>query len=119
VRLDRCNCPFHTDGVYRETRPRKSLRTRSWQVAERRLSELKRKIDAELNDQSGNEDAPQPMVRPHERTVSDAIERFLQSHVGPDSSALMAGPLSPPEPYVALPATEVISPSETLRIRSS
>jgi hypothetical protein len=83
VRADRCSCPFHTDGVYRGIRPRKSLRTRSRQVAERRLVEEMRKIDAKSAEKSGIEITIESARTPaQERTVADAVNRFLQSHGG-------------------------------------
>jgi integrase/recombinase XerC len=87
VRADRCNCPFHIDGVHRGQRVRKSLRTRSRQVADRRLTEEIRKIDAKL-DQGAALDCTDDSskVLADERTVSEAVDRFLRSHggIGPD-----------------------------------
>jgi site-specific recombinase XerD len=81
VRLDKCKCPFHIDGVYRGERPRKSMKTRNQQLAERRLVEERRKIDAKQDAQPStcaNPAAATPETN-QERTVADAVERFLIS----------------------------------------
>jgi site-specific recombinase XerD len=81
VRLDKCRCPFHIDGIYREERVRKSLKTRSQQLAERRLTEEKSKIDAKLDTTRKNSGATetQGAGKTPERTVAEAIDRFLIS----------------------------------------
>ena len=81
--MDRCAYPFHIDGVHPGQRVRKSLRTRSRQIADRRLAEEIRKIDAKLGELTGADAAPESArVSANEQTVSDAVNRFLQSHGG-------------------------------------
>jgi integrase/recombinase XerC len=77
VRLDKCKCPFHVDGIFYGQRVRESLKTRSQQLADRRFSELKRRLANELSappsgdgEQSGRPSVPE---------VTDAIDRFLRS----------------------------------------
>ena len=72
VRLDRCRCPLHVDGLFHGRRIRQSLRTRSQQLADRRFTELKRRLEKELSAPSSDNPAP-------ERTLGDAIDRFLGS----------------------------------------
>ena len=92
VRADRCNCPFHIDGVHHGQRVRKSLRTRSRQVADRRLAEEIRKIDAKLDKGAGIDCKDESSkVLANERTVSDAVDRFLQSHGGIRSDGKYCG----------------------------
>lgn len=69
TRSDKCNCPFHADGVYRGNRIRLSLGTRSWQTAERRLNA---KIEELERHNCGGE----------EITLGVARERFLDSYHG-------------------------------------
>lgn len=74
ARADKCNCPFHVDGVHNGRRiKRRSLGTRSRQIADRKVVELIRKLDAEAA-QPGISPAPE---RPK---ITDAIERFLRTH---------------------------------------
>jgi site-specific recombinase XerD len=74
VRLDKCKCPLHVDGLYYGERIRKSLRTRSQQAADRRFADLK--LDARRNPSAV---AAGTANDAHERTVADAVERFLIS----------------------------------------
>jgi len=73
VRADKCNCPFHADGIYEAGRIRQSLKTRSRHVADRRLAELIRKLDAQVEAQAGNGGAVTP-------TLAEAAKRFLRKH---------------------------------------
>jgi len=77
VRTDKCNCRFHVDGKYHGERVRQSLKTRSRQVADRRLAELMRTIDERrrLENLSGT-----PASNSTPRTMSEAAQRFLRSH---------------------------------------
>ena len=91
IRADKCNCPFHVDGVHHGQRVRASLRTRSRQIAERQLAKYIRKLDLPLADQNGMEDRRQagPMAAKVPQvgvTLSDATARFLKGHgeIGPD-----------------------------------
>jgi len=85
ARADKCNCPFHVDGLHNGLRVRQALKTRSRQTAERRLAELKRKLDAKLANEHEieNESGVVPAAIP---TLSEAVGRFLKTHgeVGPD-----------------------------------
>jgi site-specific recombinase XerD len=74
ARADKCQCPFHVDGLHHGERVRQSLKTRSRQVADRRLTALIRELD-ERRRADGDES-----VRPGQRTVSEAVERFLRNH---------------------------------------
>src|ERR1700674_2761229 len=83
VRADKCNCPFHVDGLHNGRRVRQALRTRSRQLADRRLAELSRKLDARLANQHGIENAAvsgQEAATAARLTVSDAAARFLKTH---------------------------------------
>lgn len=87
IRSDKCNCPFHVDGIHRGLRVRRSLRTRSRQLAEKKLADHVRQLDAVLDRR--DEQAGDPQSRsavPAEQTVRDAVERFLKTHgeIGPD-----------------------------------
>jgi site-specific recombinase XerD len=88
VRADKCNCPFHVDGLHNGQRVRGSLKTRSRQLADRRLAELKRKLDAQLANQHGMENDAESGQMPAAATltVSEAVARFLKTHgeIGPD-----------------------------------
>jgi integrase/recombinase XerC len=79
LRSDKCNCPFHADGVYRGERIRKSLRTGSRARAAQRLTELMRSIDARLDRASGGEFGPSSSGA-RMRTASEGVERFLASY---------------------------------------
>jgi site-specific recombinase XerD len=77
TRTDKCTCRFHVDGKYYGERVRESLKTRSQQVANRRVAELMRKIDERrrletLNGTPASNSAP--------RTISEAAQRFLRLH---------------------------------------
>jgi integrase/recombinase XerC len=70
ARADRCNCPYHVDGIYNGQRvQRRSLKTRSRQTADRRLAEFIRDLDAKVEQEVGS--------RP---TLFGAIRRFLQTY---------------------------------------
>lgn len=78
ARLDLCKCPLHVDGDHCGQRVRKSLRTRSVHVADRKLAELRKRLDATFGQSAGSANAVSASA--FERTVSEAIERFLLSH---------------------------------------
>lgn len=80
ARTDQCNCPFHVDGIHHGERIRKSLKTRSRQIADRKLAELLKKLDAERAERERATDAPLASKTPVVRTVLDAVERFLGSN---------------------------------------
>jgi integrase/recombinase XerC len=70
ARGDRCNCPYHVDGIHNGQRvQRRSLKTRSRQTAERRLAELTRELDAKA----------EQGIRSR-LTLFEAIKRFLQRY---------------------------------------
>jgi len=74
VRTDKCTCPFHADGVYRGERPRKSLHTRSRQLADQEITKLMRDIDARI----AGAESGQIIAGSGAFTVSDAAARFLK-----------------------------------------
>jgi integrase/recombinase XerC len=77
VRSDKCHCPFHADGFYHGRRHRQGLKTRNRRIAEQRLAELIRKIDAaEALVACGSGVGPTPP----QNTIADAVERFLKQY---------------------------------------
>ena len=82
VRADKCNCPFHLDGLHNGQRVRGSLKTRSRQVADRRLAERIRKLDAQFADEHGTGNAAELGQAPTAAalTFSEAVARFLKTH---------------------------------------
>lgn len=80
MRADKCKCPFHVDGLHRGKRVRESLRTTSRQLAERRLAERIRRLDAEIANQHGIENLAETGRVATKVTVADAADRFLKSH---------------------------------------
>ncbi len=88
VRTDKCNCPFHVDGLHKGQRVRQSLKTRSRQIADRRLAELIRNLDAQPASEHGMENAAESGQVPAAATLtlSEAVGRFLKTHgeIGPD-----------------------------------
>ena len=88
VRADKCNCPFHVDGLHNGQRVRGSLKTRSRQLADRRLTERIRKLDAQFADEhrTGNAAESRQGAAATTLTLSEAVTRFLKTHgeIGPD-----------------------------------
>ena len=84
VRIDKCKCPLHVDGIFQGRRVRQSLKTKSQQIGDRRFAELKRRLASELSASLslGLQEAPQS---PNTRDLSDAIDRFLRSRGSVDS----------------------------------
>jgi site-specific recombinase XerD len=84
VRQDKCNCPFHVDGIHQGQRLRQSLNTRSRQIADRRVTEIIRDLDVKAEERDGAAAAAagvHPTNKnsiPQERTLSDAVRRFLR-----------------------------------------
>jgi integrase len=80
ARADKCNCPFHVDGNHRGQRVRQSLRTRSRQLADRRLADLVRMLDAKLDEQEAADTAYNSAPGPSQAqpTLSVAVKRFLK-----------------------------------------
>ena len=93
VRLDKCNCPFHVDGLYCGERVRQSLNTRSYQLADKRLRELIRTLEAKMEERSraGFAESGPRAITPAERTISQAIERFLATHGEIDQQGIFRG----------------------------
>ena len=84
ARADKCNCPFHVDGLHNGQRVRESLKTRSRQIADRRVSDLLRALDASAADVGQVGRSPESTqaptaTAPAHRTIGDAVERFLQT----------------------------------------
>jgi hypothetical protein len=80
---DQCKCPFHVDGLYNLTRVRQSLKTRSHQLADKRLRDLIGILDAKREQQNRAASAAGPGARaisPAQRTITEAIDRFLATH---------------------------------------
>ena len=77
VRTDKCKCPFHVDGTHAGERVRSSLRTRSRQLADRRLADLIRKRDDEIARKQELPSAEPAAAQ--QRTISEAVERFRGS----------------------------------------
>jgi len=80
VRADKCNCPFHVDGLHNGQRVRQALKTASRQIADRRLAEVKRKLDAQFADHGIENSAGSGQMEAAALTVSDAVTRFLKTH---------------------------------------
>jgi integrase len=82
IRADKCRCPFHVDGSYHGQRVRESLRTRSRQLADRRLADLIGKLDSRFAGPVavGGVAPMPPRVTIQERTVADAADRFLKTY---------------------------------------
>ena len=83
VRLDKCNCPFHVDGLYNGERVRQSLKTNSRHAADKRVRDLIRALESKLDTpeyapQAGESGPSVPIHQPP--TVLTAIERFLATH---------------------------------------
>jgi site-specific recombinase XerD len=78
VRADKCNCPFHVDGLHQGGRVRQSLRTTSRQLADRRLTALIRKLD----EKPRLGDAAQDDLKTGtaQRTIAETVDRFLRNH---------------------------------------
>jgi len=88
ARVDKCKCPFHVDGDYNGQRVRRSLKTRSRQLADRRLAELIREFDAQSSNQPGTGSTAEESRVPATARVylSEAVDRFLKTYgeIGPD-----------------------------------
>jgi len=88
ARNEKCSCPFHVDGIHNGQRVRESLKTRSRRLADRRLAELIRKLDAQLAEEqrTGNPGEPGQVSTATTPTLADAVDRFLKTHgeIGPD-----------------------------------
>jgi integrase/recombinase XerC len=76
ARSDKCHCPYHLDGLHHGRRYRQALKTRNRRIAEQRLTELIRKIDAAEALAARGEAGPTPP----QRTVADAVDRFLKQY---------------------------------------
>ncbi len=76
ARADKCDCPFHVDGLHHGRRVRQSLRTTSRQLADRRLTALIRRLDEQCRTEGTSEDG----ACAAQRTVAEAVNRFLGNH---------------------------------------
>jgi integrase len=88
ARADKCNCPFHVDGLHHGRRVRQSLRTRSRQLAERRFATLLRKLDEQRRLETS---ADASLVPVSQRTVLEAVDRFLRTYGEIDPSGKFRG----------------------------
>ncbi|HYL36596.1 MAG TPA: hypothetical protein VEV17_11840 [Bryobacteraceae bacterium] len=80
TRVDKCSCPFHIDGRHNGRRVRESLKTRSRQIAERRLTEKIRELDSQADVRLLRDVDTVPGKLGEsaaQRTVSEAVEHFL------------------------------------------
>jgi site-specific recombinase XerC len=78
IRSDKCHCPFHVDGLHEGERVRQSLKTRSRQLADRRLTALIRNLDEQRRrERTAKDDCN---VGAAQRTVAEAVDRFLRNH---------------------------------------
>jgi site-specific recombinase XerD len=78
------------DGLHTGQRVRQALKTRSRQLADRRLAELKRKLDLQSANEVAMENEGESGPTPTAAVValSDAVARFLKTHgaIGPDGT---------------------------------
>ncbi len=80
IRSDKCDCPFHVDGLHHGRRVRQSLRTTSRQLADRRLTALIRSLDEQRRVENAVGDKAPSSMGGVRRTVAEAVDRFLRSH---------------------------------------
>src|SRR5262249_44206934 len=92
VPTNKCDCPFHVDGLHRGKRIRKSLRTRNRQHADKRLADLIRAVDAKL-DAPDARTGVQSMAKTAPPDLSEAIKRFLKRGGEIDQSGKFGGDL--------------------------
>ena len=90
ARADKCNCPYHVDGIHHGRRVRQSLRTTSRQLADRRLTALIRRLDEQRrhDGEAGDESRDSGGER---RTVGEAVQRFLRNHGEMDENRKFRG----------------------------
>jgi site-specific recombinase XerD len=84
IRTDKCDCPFHVDGLHHGRRVRQSLKTTSHQLADRRLTALIRKLDEQAR--VADAVADETSTGTAQRTVAEAVDRFLRNHGEMDQS---------------------------------
>ncbi len=100
IRLDKCKCPFHVDGIHDGGRIRQSLKTRSRQLADRRLAELVRSLD-QADEQDDTQAVAATYQQPHAPakirqaagTVAEAVVRYLKSHGDVSEGGMYRGDL--------------------------
>ena len=90
ARVDKCDCPFHVDGIHNGARIRASLNTRSNHNANRELAKLVREADTKRETDARNLNLGFQECAPR-RTVNDAVERFLRSCGGIDENGKYRG----------------------------
>ena len=88
VRADKCDCPFHVDGLHKGRRVRQSLKTTSRQLADRRLTALIRRLDEQRRVDDAEGEASTSAAH---RTVAEAVDRFLRNHGEIDQSRNFRG----------------------------
>jgi site-specific recombinase XerD len=91
IRSDKCDCPFHVDGKYHGERVRQSLKTRSRQLADRRLNALLGTLDERRLQKDADSAASSGISAP--QTVSEAVDRFLRHHGQLDENRVFRGDL--------------------------
>ena len=91
VRLNKCACPFHVDGVHRGTRVRESLGTRNQQVADKKLADLIRSREAEYFAKLAGGASPAPAREIP--GIAEAVKLFLGSYGNIDKSGKVRGDL--------------------------
>jgi hypothetical protein len=82
-------CPFHVDGLHEGERVRQSLKTRSRQLADRRLTALIRKLDERNRVKRAATD--DSSVGAAQRTLAEAVDRFLRNHGELDQNRTFRG----------------------------
>lgn len=91
VRLNKCSCPFHVDGLHHGTRVRDSLGTRNQQVAEKKVADLIRSMDEEyLAKLAGGTSSTRAREVPN---IAEAIDLFLGSFGNIDKTGKAQGDL--------------------------
>lgn len=91
IRTDKCDCPFHVDGLHHGRRVRDSLRTTSRQLADRRLTALIRRLDEQRRVEGATED--EASLGTAQWTVAEAVDRFLRNHGEIDQNRNFRGDL--------------------------
>ncbi len=96
--MDKCNCPFHADGVHNGKRiKRQSLKTRSRQIADRRLADLVRALNSRLDEES-TDSRVRTLDSKRSQTaipvLSEAVKRFLKRGGEIDAHGTFRGDLA-------------------------
>lgn len=91
IRLNKCSCPFHVDGIHHGTRVRDSLGTRNQQVAEKKVADLIRSMDQEYLAKLAT--GMNPARAREVPNITEAIELFLGSFGNIDKTGKVRGDL--------------------------